>query len=240
MNKDNEKKMPFTEHLEELRWVIFKSLISVFVFFLISFYFSEYIMDFLMHPLPRDTEKLIYLEPAGGFLIRLKVAFSTGLVASLPVIVYQLWSFIAPGLLEHEKKHMPAVVFFTTLCFFSGAFFAYYLVIPFALKFLAKFQTEMIIQNITINSYLSFIIWIMIVFGVVFELPILSLFLTKIGLINYKLLRRIRSYAIVAVFILAALLTPPDLISQVMLAFPLIILYEISILISKIFGKKEE
>lgn len=239
MKEKNEKSMPFTEHLEELRWVLFKSLISVVLFFVISFYFSEYIMDFLLKPLPPESNKLIYLEPAGGFLVRLKVAFTTGLVISLPVIVYQLWSFIGPGLLEKEKRYAPHVVFFTTICFLTGAFFAYFAVIPLGLKFLAKFQTEMIEQNLTINSYLSFIIWLMLVFGLVFELPVLSLFFTKIGLINHRLLRKIRTYAIVVVFILAAILTPPDVVSQVLLAIPLIILYEISILISKIFGRKE-
>ena len=236
----SDKSMPFTEHLEELRWVLFKSLLSIMVFFVISFYFSEYIMDFLLKPLPETSNKLIYLEPAGGFMVRLKAAFSAGIVFSLPVIVYQLWSFIAPGLIDRERRYVPAVVFFTTICFAAGASFAYFGVIPLALAFFEKFQTDFIISNITINSYLSFVVWLMLVFGLVFELPVLALFFAKIGLVNDRILRKARRYAIVIIVILAAILTPPDVVSQIMLAIPLILLYEVSIIIAKIFGKKKE
>jgi len=235
--QNNEKKMPFIDHLEELRWVLIKCIIAVVVLSVGSWFFSAKIQAFLQRPYPYP---LVYLGVADPFVIRLKIAVTTGVVIGIPFIVYQFWSFIAPGLLEKERKFVPTIVIFTTVCFLIGASFAYFVIIPFGIKFFSSFQTENFIQNVTINKYLGFVIMLMLVFGLVFELPLLSGFLTKIGILNYRFLKKVRKYGIVIVFIVAALLTPPDPQTQLFLAGPLIILYEISIWVSRLVGMKKE
>ncbi|RKY87167.1 twin-arginine translocase subunit TatC, partial [candidate division KSB1 bacterium] len=239
MNKKNydDKKMPFVDHLEELRWVLIKCIIAVVVLSIGCYFFSEHIQNFLTRLYPY---KLGYLGVSDAFIIRLKLSIVTGAIVGLPFIVYQFWTFIAPGLLERERKYIPIIVIFTTVCFLVGAAFAYFVIIPFGLRFLSSFQTENVVQTVVINKYLSFVVWLMIVFGLVFELPLLSAFLTKIGIINYRTLKRVRKYSIIVIFVAAAMLTPPDPQTQLFLAGPLILLYEISIFISRMIGRKKE
>jgi len=234
---EDEKRMSFVDHLEELRWVLIKCILSIFIFSIISYIFSERLVDFLTAPYPYQ---LIALGPADVFMLRINLSLTTGVIASLPVIIYQLWSFIAPGLLEREKRFVPWIIFFTVLCFLVGASFAYYMIIPLGLNFFTKFQTSRLVMNVSIDKYVSFVTRLLISFGVTFELPIMSMFLAKIGLLTPDFMKKVRGYAIVLIFIVAAVLTPPDAASQLALAFPLLILYEVSIWITKIIAKKRE
>ena len=235
--KVEDKRMSFFEHLEEMRWVLIKCIGSIVVFSIVSYLFSERLVNFLTAPYPYT---LIALGPADVFMVRIKLSVTTGVVASLPVIIYQFWSFVAPGLLQKEKRFVPWIIFFTILCFLIGASFAYYMIIPLGLKFFAKFQTEKLVMSVSIDKYLSFVTRILIAFGATFELPIMSMFLAKIGLLTPDVMKRIRGYAIILIFVGASILTPPDVITQLFLAFPLLILYEVSIWLTKIFAKRAE
>jgi len=236
---NNEKKMPFLDHLEELRWTILRSLIAIVIAAIGSYVFSKQIVEFLRRPGPENL-KLIFLGPTEGFMIYIKVSIFAGLVLALPYVFYQFWKFIVPGLLEKEKKIVPPIAMFTTLCFLTGAAFAYFVIIPFGLKFLLSFQTDFLEATITIGKYLGFVVTLVLIFGVVFELPVLSYFLTKIGILTPEFLSSKRRYGVVIIFIMAAVLTPPDIFTQLMLAVPLIILYEISIWVSRAVKRKEK
>lgn len=172
-------------------------------------------------------------------MIYIKVSIFAGLVVALPYVAYQFWKFIVPGLLDKERKLVLPIAFFTTVCFLVGASFAYFVIIRFGLNFLLSFQTDYLVANITIGKYLGFVVTLLLVFGVVFELPVLAFFLTKIGILTPRFLREKRRYGIVIIFIGAALLTPPDIFTQLMLAGPLILLYEVSIWVSKSVYKEK-
>ncbi len=236
--KDNEKKMSFVDHLEELRWIIIKSLASVIIFAIVSYFFSARLVDILTAPYP--AEKLIALSPMEPFTVRLSLSITMGIICSLPVIIYQLWSFIAPGLLKKEKKFVPWFIFLTILCFLTGAVFCYYMIIPAALKFFFTFETGKLVMQTSIDKYISFVARLLIIFGLAFELPIISAILAKIGILTPDIMRSIRGYAIVVIFACSAIFTPPDVTTQIFLAFPIIILYEVSIWVTKIFARKRE
>ncbi len=236
--------MPFLEHLEELRWRLMKSLISVFVFMLISFAFSDQLLDLLLFPGKNlaNPVPLQVLKVQTVFMIKLEIALVAGIIFSLPVIIYQVWQFIAPGLLLKERKYLPLVMLAVISFFLIGAAFAYFIIIPFALEFFLGLAPANIENNIALDFYIGFLLRLILVFGVVFELPMLSLILTRMGILKPEFMRKYRKHFIVIAFIAGAILTPPDPSTQVMLAVPLIILYEVSIYISKIFqpGKSEE
>lgn len=238
-SKDPEKRMPFLEHLEELRWTIIRSMIGVILAAIVCYIFSKEIIELLRKPAPEDF-KLIFLAPTEGFLIHIKVAMYAGFVMVIPYVAYEFWRFIVPGLFDKEKKLVPPIVFFTVFCFALGASFAYFVIIPFGMKFLLSFQSEALVATITIAKYLGFVVTIILVFGLVFELPVLAYFLSSIGLLTPEFMRSKRPYSIVIIFIMAAVLTPPDVFTQSMLAIPLIILYEISILVSKAVNRKRK
>jgi sec-independent protein translocase protein TatC len=236
----NEKVMPFLDHLEELRKRLLISISAVFVLSLGCYFFSKKIMAILLRPFPHD-EKLIFLSPTEGFMIYIKISLFAGLILSLPVLFYQLWKFVRPGLYQKERKYTVRIVFFSTLFFLVGALFCYFLVIPYGLSFLLSFGADQIKPTIQIKEYLKFVTLLIIVFGVVFELPLLSFFLTKLGLVTPEFLRKKRRYGIVAIFVAAAVLTPTtDIVSQLLLAVPLMILYEISIWVSKAALSKKD
>ena len=239
--KHKDKRMSFIEHLEELRWVLFICIGSVLVFTIVSYIFSKQFVDFLTAPYFKSVgDSLIALGPADVFLLRINLSIVMGVIISFPVILYQFWKFIAPGLLKREKKFVPWIIFFTILCFLIGASFAYYMIIPLGLSFFSQFETEKLIMNVSIDKYVTFVTRLLIAFGVSFELPIMSLLLAKIGLLTPDLMKSIRGYAIVIIFAGAAVLTPPDITSQIFLALPLLALYEISIWIVKIFAGRAE
>ena len=235
----DEKRMSFLDHLEELRWRILKSLAVVILFSIVAYLFSEHLLSFLTRPVPEDVQ-LIFTTPTGAFLVSIKVAIIFGILASLPVIFYQIWAFVIPGLLEKEIRLAVAVVASATLCFLLGFAFAYFIILPFGLRFLFSFQTSYLAPMPDISSYVGFAGRLFLAFGIVFELPLLSFLLSKMGLLKPAFLRSKRRYAIAVIFILAALLTPPDVITQILLAAPLILLYEVSIWISAAVTRKRE
>ncbi len=249
----DEKEMSFFDHLEELRWRIIRTLIAVVIGTIIAWIFIDWLMNsVLLHPIihlnanlstGQQPIHLQNLKPFGQLMLYMEVAIVAGVLLALPYIFYQLWAFIAPGLMPKERKYIRAIVTFSTFCFLSGVVFAYFVMLPAALTFFAGFGTAEIQNNIAINEYMSFIISVLLAAGVVFELPMVSWFLSKLGILTPKFMRKYRRHAIVVIFILAAVLTPgTDPVSQILLAIPLIVLYEVSILVSVIAwrGRKKK
>ncbi|NOZ61517.1 MAG: twin-arginine translocase subunit TatC [Calditrichaeota bacterium] len=238
-DSSDEKVMPFLDHLEELRQRLLKSLLSVILLSIGSYFVSHEIMQILLHPYPRN-EKLIFLAPTEGFIVHIKIALFAGILLSLPVIFYQLWQFVSPGLYKKEKKYIPVFVFVSVFFFAVGALFCYFIIIPYGLNFLLSFGSDQLQPTIRIQDYLKFVTLLIIVFGTIFELPLLAYFLTRLGILTPDFLRSKRRYGIVLIFFVAAILTPPDVFTQVCLALPLILLYEISIWVSKFVYRKQE
>jgi len=232
--KDSTDDMGFLDHLEELRWRIFKVLISITLFAAGSFFFSDFFVNFLIEPTKTIEPPLTLqvLRVQGMLIVKMWIAFFGGVILSLPVIVYQIWSFVAPGLYETEKRHLPTLIVVTFFSFIAGAAFAYYVIIPLIIPTLLAFGVEGVENNISINYYFSFVLQMIIASGVIFEMPVVAYFLGRIGLLTPAFMRHYRRYAIAVIFIIAAILTPPDPLSQMLLAIPLLILYEISIFIS--------
>ena len=237
-----DQEMPLLDHLEELRTRIIHSLIGLIIGMAISLVFSKRILDLLLIPTTRIDAPLHLqvLKVQGMFMVTLEIAFFGGIVLSLPYILYQIWLFIAPGLLEHERRYFPRLIFSATTLFLVGVAFSYFVVLPFALNFFIGLAPPEIKPNIAIDFYIGFAIRMLVIFGIIFELPVLSYFLSKIGILTPEIMRRYRRHAIVVIFISAAILTPPDIMTQVLLAIPLVLLYELSIWISGIVvrGKK--
>lgn len=236
-----EIEMPFLDHLEEMRWRLFKALIAVAVLTIGTFYFSGYLLDLLLlsvKNLQYDIN-LQVLKVQTVFVIKLELSLIFGVVLGLPIVLYQIWAFVAPGLMGKEKKYVWPIIFFATVSFLVGASFAYLVIVPLALDFFLSLAPEGVSNQIALDFYFGFIARIVLVFGVVFELPVVSLFLTKIGLLTPEILKKYRRYAIVIMFIAAAILTPPDPTTQIMLAIPMLVLYEATIWISYLFSKKK-
>jgi sec-independent protein translocase protein TatC len=231
--------MPFLDHLEELRRRLLKSIVAVVVMTLAAFYFSDELMKFLVTPL--GDIKLHVTEVTGSFYAYLKVSLVAGIAAASPIVFYQLWSFIAPGLYRQEKARVLPLVLVSTLLFLIGASFCYLVVLPLSLKFLIGFSGDLLSPIITVGSYLTFSGMLMLAFGVGFEIPVVAYFLGRIGLISSQFLAKGRRYAIVLILIVAAVLTPtPDVATQLLLAGPLYLLYEVSIILVRVTGKKRQ
>ena len=232
-------------HIADLRKRLTISTITVVVMFFACFTFYEPILEWMMvpvkHALPAGTS-MIAVEIQETFFTAMKVAFFGGFIISLPVIFWQLWLFLAPGLYDHEKKLVVPFVFFATLMFLLGASFAYYIVVPVGFDFLIAFGNSVVSVLPSIGKYVGFFTKLLIGFGIAFELPVITFFLAKIGRVNDQMLKDFFRYAVVLIFIVAAVLTPPDVISQVLMAAPLLILYGVSIYIAKVFNpaQKEE
>ncbi|HID11409.1 MAG TPA: twin-arginine translocase subunit TatC [Candidatus Latescibacteria bacterium] len=236
---DERKVMSFLDHLEELRWRILKSIIALVLASGVGVAFSDRLIGLLVLPLRRldPPPKLIFLKPVGMFVVRIEAALLVGAVLASPVVLYQAWRFIAPGLLEHERKAFPLAVVTATGCFLAGVAMAYWAVLPIALRFLVGLGTEYVQAQFDIGRYIGFLLRLCLGFGLVFELPVFSYFLTKLGVLTPGFLQRNRRYAVVGVVALAALLTPPDVASQLLMAGPLLLLYEVSIWVSKLAGR---
>ncbi len=242
-----EEKLPFTAHLEELRRRLIVCFVAIGIGFVISYFFSKQLFAILIKPLlaamPDDKEVihpgLIYTGPAEAFFTYLKTAFLAGLVLAVPVIMYQLWMFIAPGLYDREKRLVVPIVLLSSFFFVGGVLFGYFVVFPYGFRFFLGFASEHISPLLAMREYLSFSTKLLLAFGIAFELPLFLTCLAKLGIVSVQFLRTKRKYAILLIFIFAAILTPPDAISQIMMAVPLMALYEIGILGAKMFGKKE-
>ena len=232
-------------HIADLRKRLVISILTLIVMFFICFSFYEPILEWMMQPvkavLPEGSQ-MVAIEIQETFFTALKVSFFSAFFLSLPVIFWQLWLFMAPGLYDHEKKLVFPFVFFATLMFVSGAAFAYYVVVPFGFEFLIAFGATVVTILPSIGKYVGFFTKLLFGFGVSFELPVITFFLAKIGLVDDQMLKDFFKYAVVIIFIFSALLTPPDVITQFLMAGPLILLYGVSIYIAKVFNpsSKEE
>lgn len=241
MAGDNE--MGFLDHLEELRWRIIKALLGVVAGGIIMGVFIDWIMNNIIFAPAANTNpplSIINLRPYGQFLIYMEVILIGGAVISVPNIIYQFWKFIEPALMPNERRYVTSVVIFTSVCFLTGAMFAYFVMLPAALGFFATFGTTIIENKIAADEYMSFVLSLVIAAGIVFELPMLSFFLSKLGILKPQFMRKNRKYAIVIILLIAGIVTPgPDITSQLMLGIPLLVLYEISIFICKFSQKKK-
>ncbi len=251
-----EHNMPITEHLGDLRKKILISVIALSITFLISFNYSEDVFRFIMFPLkynidfsvknmyihfvPQDklqNTKLIFLAPAEAFWMNMKIAFVSALILALPVIFYQLWRFISPGLLLKERRYVFPFIFLATGLFLIGAAFCFFIVLPFAMGFLLTYKVgDFLSPMLSAGNYVDFCLKFILAFGAVFELPIAIVFFTRMGIVTPKTLAKNRKYAILLAFVVAAILTPtPDVFNQTLMAVPMIVLYEVGIIVSRIF-----
>jgi sec-independent protein translocase protein TatC len=240
---DSAEKQPFLSHLEELRKRLVICAIGVGAGFVIAYIFAERLFQLLVAPLKAvmpEGDQLIFTNLPEMFFAYIKVAFIAGIMAASPLIFYQLWMFIAPGLYRKEKKMAIPFVVSSTILFVGGALFGYFVVFPFGFKFFIGFSNEYVKALPSVKQYFSFSMKLLFAFGAVFELPVIIFFLSKMGVVTPQFLRKQRKYAILLTFALAAILTPPDVITQCMMAGPLIVLYEIGILVSRIAQKKKE
>jgi len=226
----------FVSHLVELRDRMIRSLVVVLILFGVCFYFSGEIMKFLSQPLyqalPAGT-KPIFTDQAGAFFTLTKVSFLTALLAALPWVLYQAWAFVAPGLYDHEKRFALPLIVSSVFFMLVGISFAYYFVLPAAYKFFISFSAQTGAETLQdLQKYWDFTLAIFFGFGITFEVPVVEMLLVKLGMVTTQQLREARRYVIVGAFVVAAVLTPPDVLSQFMLAIPLIILYELGIWLS--------
>jgi len=264
--KKGEKEMSFLEHLEELRWHIIRSVLAIVIFMVIAFIFKSFIFNkIILAPkspafftnrilcqlgellnttaLCINTRhlNLINIKMSGQLTTHIAVAMVAGLILAFPVILWEFWQFFKPALRANEAKYAKGAVFAASMLFFTGVLFGFYILAPLSLHFLGSYEISPEVTNqINIRSYIGTLTSICLATGLVFELPIIAFFLTKIGLITPTFMRKYRKYAIVVIFIIAAIITPPDVFSQTLVAIPLLILYEVSILISARVMKQKE
>jgi len=252
MNDEKNNQTSFTAHLTELRSRLVKSVIYLFIFFIICYFFAENIYSFLVAPYAeavKDDEvnrRLIFTALHETFITYLKVAFFAAMFISSPIILTQIWKFVAPGLYKNEKRALLPYLIATPTLFLLGGMLVYYLVMPLMIKFFLSFETSAQINSLAIqlepkvNEYLSLIMRLIFAFGISFQLPVLLSLLARVGFIDSEYLKKRRKYVIVIIFAAAAILTPPDPITQIGLAIPLLILYELSILSVKWIEKKKD
>lgn len=233
--------MGLLDHLNELRSRLAKACIAVVIGFAICWIYVDPLFDLLIKPLldvlPEGTHAQYTTLPE-AFFTRMHIALVAGIFLASPAIFYQIWAFVAPGLYDEEKRHILPVAFLSAIFFTGGAIFCYFIVFPFAFQFFISFSTPDIVITPKASDYLSFTIKLLFAFGLIFEMPIFTFFLARLGILTANTMRKGRKYAIVAIFIIAAILTPPDVLSQVLMALPMILLYEVSIGVAAVFGKK--
>jgi sec-independent protein translocase protein TatC len=256
--------MSFLDHLEELRWHLIRSVLAVMVMAVLAFVFQDFIFTEIIFK-PKNPEfwtnrmfslladfigtdalkinqsdlQLISIKMAGQFLTSIWAAIILGFIGASPVVFFEFWLFIKPALYETEKKYASGAVFFTTILFGLGVLFGYYLIVPLSIHFLASYSISgEVVNQININSYISTVASISLASGVVFLLPIFVFFLSRVGLLTPSFMKKYRRHAYVLMLLLSAIITPPDVFSQIMVAFPLVFLYEIGIFISKRVEKR--
>ena len=232
--------MPFWDHLEELRWRLIKSIVVILIGAGITYRFSDTIMHWLIIP----TESLYIdlnlqvLKITSMFTVKLSVALFGGIILGLPVILYQFWRFVAPGLKVNEKQYAFPVVFFAFSSFITGILFGYFILIPFSLEFFSGIGAAHVDNNFSIQYYFSFLTWILLGAGIIFQLPVVSLVLSAIGILTPPFMRHYRRHSVVVILILSSFITPPDPVSMVIMSFPLILLYEMSIGVSWLVNRR--
>jgi len=232
-------RMPFMEHLGELRVRIMRAMYGLLAGTVIALPFSERIVDWLARPVTRLGYDLVFTAPAEAFWVQMKVGLIAGVFIAAPVILWQVWAFIAPGLHGHEKKYAVPFVLIGSLMFLAGGAFSLFVVTPYALTFLLSYARAGLKPMITIQNHIDFVLKFTLAFGAVFELPLALTLLARMGVVNARMLAKNRKYAILGAFVAGAVLTPtPDAFNQAMMAGPLIILYEVGIVCARIFGRK--
>ncbi len=261
-----EKEMSFLEHLEELRWHIIRSILAIVILMVVAFIFKNIIFDRVILA-PKSPEfitarllcrlgeyfktgalcintqplNLINIKMSGQLTTHITVSLVTGLILAFPVVLWEFWQFFKPALKANEARYAKGAVFAASMLFFVGVAFGYFLLAPLSIHFLSSYEISAdVVNQINIRSYIGTLTSICLATGVVFELPIITFFLTKIGLVTPAFMRKYRKHAIVVIFILAAIITPPDVFSQTLVAIPLLILYEISIFISARVMKQKD
>jgi sec-independent protein translocase protein TatC len=255
---DEELRMPFWSHLAELRKRIVWSVIWISLGFAACFNYSEDILKLLMWPMNTQLtvltafpylsivpnavqQKLHYTTLIEPFWTHLKIALIAGIMLVFPLVMYQIWKFISPGLLPKERRYAATFVFFSTLFFGIGVLFCYLLLLPFAIPFLLNYKTEHLIAIIKIGDYIDFVLKFLLASGVVFELPLIIVLLSRMGIVSPDGLAKYRKYAFLASFILGAILTPtPDVFNQTLISLPIYLLYEVGILFSRMLGSRKK
>lgn len=236
------RSMTLLDHLSELRVRLVRSLIALGVGFFACYGFAEQLFNYLMIPLTRalpSGSKLIYTALPEAFFVYMQVALVAGAFLASPYLFYQIWLFIAPGLYDEEKRHVIPIAGASALFFVAGAAFCYFQVFPYAFEFFVGFATDTIAPMPKLDEYLGFTLKMLLAFGLIFEMPLFAFFLARLGIVTAQWMRKTRKYAILAIFVVAAILTPPDVFSQMMMAAPMLVLYEISIGVAAVFGKKK-
>lgn len=263
---EKEKEMSFWEHLEELRWHIVRSLIAIFVLAIVAFVNRVIIFDVIILA-PKDSDfitnrilcqvseflslpslcidnlslTIINIKMSGQFMTHMYISMVAGVIIAFPYIIWEIWSFINPALRSKEKKHSGGAVLVSSLLFLTGVLFSYFLIVPLTINFLGTYQVSDFVQNnVSLGSYISTVVSVTFSVGLAFELPIFVYFLTKVGIITPDFMKRNRKYMLVILLILSAIITPPDIFSQILVVIPLFGLYELSIRISKYVYKKRE
>lgn len=242
---DPEEKSPFTEHLGELRDRLIHAFIAVGLGFVAAYFFKEQLFDILTAPLitamaKTGNAKLIFTGLPEAFFTYLKVSLLAGIILATPVLFYEFWMFVSPGLYREEKKYILPIIILSLIFFIAGASFGYFIVFPYGFQFFLGFTTETIQALPSMKEYLSFASKMLLAFGFVFELPLVLTFLSRMGLVTPAFLKKNRKYALLLFFVGSAIITPPDVVTQIMMAMPLILLYEIGILGAKIFGRNSK
>jgi len=243
MENPTDEKLPLTAHLEELRKRLVRVLVVLGVGFGVCYTFKDWSFQVITRPLievlPKNSS-LVYTGLPEAFFIHMKIAFFASLFLTSPYTLYQIWKFISPGLYAKEKKYVIPFVISSTLLFVGGVLFGYFIALPPAFKFFVSFSTDALKPMVSFREYLGLTLKFLLAFGLSFEMPVFMFFLTKLGIVNAAMLSRQRRYAILIIFIAAAVLTPsPDVLSQILMAIPLMILYEVSIVVSKFAGRKK-
>ncbi len=239
-----DEQLPFTSHLEELRKRLMIAAGAWIVAFCGTYSFAERVFQYIAEPvrsaLPEGSS-LVFINATEPFFTYLKVGALAALVVALPVVLWQVWGFIAPGLYKHEKKFAVPFVLVSCLCFFTGTYFGFFYVFPMIFTFLVSFGTSTgeISAMLSMGQYLTLSTRLLIAFGLVFELPVVIFFLARMGVVDHKWLSKNRKFAFLLAFVLGAILTPPDVFSQTAIAGPFIILYEVGIIVARLFGKKK-
>ncbi|MCF8231485.1 MAG: twin-arginine translocase subunit TatC [Bacteroidales bacterium] len=265
--RQDDNKMGFWDHLEELRWHLFRSFIAIFVLAIGAFLARHIIFDLIiLAPKSPDfitnrffcslaeytsmnvlcindtTLEVVNLKMSGQFLIHLYVSIITGVIVAIPYIIAEIWAFIRPALYPNEKKHSTGAIFVTSFLFLVGILFSYFLIVPLTVNFLGSYQVSDTVQNtISLSSYIGTVVSLTFAVGLVFEMPVFVYFLTKVGMLTPQFMRRNRKYMIVIILVLAAIITPADIFSQILISIPLFGLYEFSIIISqRLYNKQME
>lgn len=242
---EEKRKSPFTEHLGELRDRLVRSFMAVGIGFVGAYFFKEKLFQILTAPLVtamgnNENTRMIFTGLPEAFFTYLKVSLLTGILLAVPYLFYQFWMFVSPGLYRNEKKYLVPIVVLSVFFFIIGTCFGYFIVFPYGFKFFLGFATETIHALPSMKEYLSFASKMLLAFGLVFELPLVLTFMARMGLVTVPFLKKNRKYALLLFFVCSALITPPDVVTQVMMAFPLMLLYEISIVGAKVFGKEKK